>query len=125
MNFDEYFASKSQPFWKEGIMSLPERWKKVIKQNGSQQINLKQQISCIHFAKKKRKKLMVHPICIYFNLIINFFLDISEYYKSALESESEEVLPKLPTDANKFMYIVGLGVALLVLVLSLLIHFYK
>lgn len=55
MNFDEYFASKSQPFWKEGIMSLPERWKKVIKQNGSQQINLKQQISCIHFAKKKEE----------------------------------------------------------------------
>ncbi|KAJ8967890.1 hypothetical protein NQ314_002595 [Rhamnusium bicolor] len=51
--------------------------------------------------------------------------DNTDYYNSALESESEEVLPKLPTDTNKFMYIVGLGVALLVLILSLLIHFYK
>ena len=34
-HLDEYFASKSQQFWKEGIMRLPERWKKVIEQNGS------------------------------------------------------------------------------------------
>ncbi|KAJ8918496.1 hypothetical protein NQ315_008194 [Exocentrus adspersus] len=51
--------------------------------------------------------------------------DISEYYKGTLESESEEVLPKLPTDANKFMYLVGLGVAFLVLILSLIVHFYR
>ncbi|CAK9834541.1 Mariner Mos1 transposase [Anthophora retusa] len=35
MHLDEYFASKLQQFWKEGIMRLPERWKKVIEQNGS------------------------------------------------------------------------------------------
>ncbi|CAK9825860.1 Mariner Mos1 transposase [Anthophora retusa] len=34
-HLDEYFASKLQQFWKEGIMRLPERWKKVIEQNGS------------------------------------------------------------------------------------------
>ncbi|KAL6418228.1 hypothetical protein ACFW04_012254 [Cataglyphis niger] len=34
-HLDEYFASKPQQFWKEGIMRLPERWKKVIEQNGS------------------------------------------------------------------------------------------
>lgn len=61
----------------------------------------------------------------YYKQIIFIFTDISEYYKSGLETESEEVLPKLPTDTNKFMYIVGLGVALLVLILSLLIHFYQ
>jgi len=34
-HLDEYFTSKLQQFWKEGIMRLPERWKKVIEQNGS------------------------------------------------------------------------------------------
>ncbi|KOX80684.1 Histone-lysine N-methyltransferase SETMAR [Melipona quadrifasciata] len=29
------FKSKLKQFWKEGIMRLPERWKKVIEQNGS------------------------------------------------------------------------------------------
>ncbi|KOX74680.1 Histone-lysine N-methyltransferase SETMAR [Melipona quadrifasciata] len=34
-HLDEYFTSKVKQFWKEGIMRLPERWKKVIEQNGS------------------------------------------------------------------------------------------
>ncbi|KAJ8973409.1 hypothetical protein NQ317_006475 [Molorchus minor] len=51
--------------------------------------------------------------------------DITEYYNSALETESDVALPKLPTDTNKFMYSIGLGVALLVLLISLLIHFFK
>ncbi|KOX68982.1 Histone-lysine N-methyltransferase SETMAR [Melipona quadrifasciata] len=34
-HLDEYFTSKLKQFWKEGIMRLPERWKKVIEQNGS------------------------------------------------------------------------------------------
>ncbi|KOX76124.1 Histone-lysine N-methyltransferase SETMAR [Melipona quadrifasciata] len=34
-HLDEYFTSKLKQFWKEGIMRLPERWKKVIKQSCS------------------------------------------------------------------------------------------
>ncbi|KOX67598.1 hypothetical protein WN51_08700, partial [Melipona quadrifasciata] len=34
-HLDEYFTSKLKRFWKEGIMRLPERWKKIIEQNGS------------------------------------------------------------------------------------------
>ncbi|KOX76329.1 Histone-lysine N-methyltransferase SETMAR [Melipona quadrifasciata] len=34
-HLDEYFTSKLKQFWKEGIMRLPERWKKVIEQNSS------------------------------------------------------------------------------------------
>ncbi|KOX80733.1 Histone-lysine N-methyltransferase SETMAR [Melipona quadrifasciata] len=34
-HLDEYFTSKLKQFWKEGTMRLPERWKKVIEQNGS------------------------------------------------------------------------------------------
>ncbi|CAK9817859.1 Mariner Mos1 transposase [Anthophora plagiata] len=34
-HLEEYFASKSQEVWKEGIMRLPERWKKMIEQNSS------------------------------------------------------------------------------------------
>ncbi|KOX69473.1 hypothetical protein WN51_06557, partial [Melipona quadrifasciata] len=30
-----YTPSKLKQFWKEGIMRLPERWKKVIEQNCS------------------------------------------------------------------------------------------
>lgn len=32
---DEYLASEPQQFWKEGIMRLLKRWKKVIEQNSS------------------------------------------------------------------------------------------
>ncbi|KOX70231.1 Histone-lysine N-methyltransferase SETMAR [Melipona quadrifasciata] len=41
INADKYcnqldqLKSKVKQFWKEGIMRLPERWKKVIEQNGS------------------------------------------------------------------------------------------
>ncbi|CAK9796075.1 Histone-lysine N-methyltransferase SETMAR [Anthophora plagiata] len=34
-HLEEYFASKPQQFWKEGIVRLLERWKKLIEQNGS------------------------------------------------------------------------------------------
>ena len=30
----EFFADKDQKFYKRGIMKLPERWQKVIEQNG-------------------------------------------------------------------------------------------
>ncbi|KAG5883048.1 hypothetical protein JTB14_010437 [Gonioctena quinquepunctata] len=50
--------------------------------------------------------------------------DITEYCKSGLESDSMEILPKLNPEANKFMYI-GLVVALIVLIFSLLLHFFK
>lgn len=53
-----------------------------------------------------------------------YFVDLTQY-PDVLENESETVVPNLPTDTNKFMYLVGLGVALLVLILSLLIHFIK
>ncbi|KOX68175.1 Histone-lysine N-methyltransferase SETMAR [Melipona quadrifasciata] len=34
-HLDEYFTSKLKQFWKEGMMRLPERWKKIMEQNGS------------------------------------------------------------------------------------------
>ena len=35
MHLERYFVSKPQKFWKDGIIRLPERWRKVIEQNGS------------------------------------------------------------------------------------------
>ena len=35
MYLDQYFADKPEKFWEEGIMRLPERWRKVIEQKGS------------------------------------------------------------------------------------------
>lgn len=34
-HLQDYFLSKTQQFWKKGIMRLPERWKNVIEQKGS------------------------------------------------------------------------------------------
>lgn len=52
--------------------------------------------------------------------------DISQYYKetNATESESEEFLPKIATDSNKFMYVLGLGAAILILIISIIVHFF-
>lgn len=49
--------------------------------------------------------------------------DLTEFYNDKLEVESEDNLPKLPTETSKFMYTVGLGIALFVLLVSLLVHF--
>nr|XP_023014162.1 protein odr-4 homolog [Leptinotarsa decemlineata] len=49
--------------------------------------------------------------------------DITEYCKGALESESKEILPKLNSDANQFMYL-GMVAAVIVLIVSLLLHLY-
>jgi hypothetical protein len=49
--------------------------------------------------------------------------DLSEYYNESMESESEEVIAKKPTEDNRTLHFIGLGVALLVLITSLVIHF--
>lgn len=54
-----------------------------------------------------------------------FVPDLAEYYNDTLEADSEDVLPKLPIVTHKFMYIIGLGIASLVLILSLVIHYFK
>ncbi|XP_044267144.1 protein odr-4 homolog [Tribolium madens] len=48
--------------------------------------------------------------------------DLTEYYNEGIESESEEVVTKKPAE-NKSLYYIGLGVALLILIISLVIHF--
>ena len=30
----QFFAQKDKKFWEDGIMQLPEKWQKVVKQNG-------------------------------------------------------------------------------------------
>ncbi|RZC42657.1 odr-4 -like protein [Asbolus verrucosus] len=49
--------------------------------------------------------------------------DLTEYYNEAMDSESEEVIAKKPIENNKSLYYIGLGVAFLVLIISLVIHF--
>ncbi|XP_066260013.1 protein odr-4 homolog [Euwallacea similis] len=51
--------------------------------------------------------------------------DISQYYKetSSPETGSEDFLPKIAADSNRFMYFIGLIGALLILVVSLLLHY--
>ena len=34
IHLDEFFQSKDETFWRNGIMKLPERWAKVIENNG-------------------------------------------------------------------------------------------
>ena len=34
-HLEKFFAEKPERFWKDGIFKLPERWRKVIKQNGT------------------------------------------------------------------------------------------
>ena len=31
---EQFFAQKDKKFWKHGIMKLPEKWQKVVEQNG-------------------------------------------------------------------------------------------
>lgn len=52
------------------------------------------------------------------------FLDLNEYYNEGLEADSDETLNKLPKVTHKFVYMVGIGAALIVLLLSLVIHFF-
>lgn len=52
-------------------------------------------------------------------------VDLSDYYREPLEGESDEALPNLPAETSKFMYLMGLGVATAVLLLSLIIHFFQ
>ncbi|XP_017773170.1 PREDICTED: protein odr-4 homolog [Nicrophorus vespilloides] len=52
-------------------------------------------------------------------------VDLAEYYNEMSEGGSNEVLPNMAADTNKFMYIIGTAIALLVLILSLLVHFLK
>lgn len=69
-------------------------------------------------------------ISIFFNCFVIFylnmqFLDLTSMYNDGLEVESDEILPKLPTDTNKFMYSLGLGVASFVFLLSLFLHYFQ
>ena len=34
MHLEQFFAQKNKEFWEDGIIKLPERWKKIIEQNG-------------------------------------------------------------------------------------------
>ncbi|KOC70126.1 Histone-lysine N-methyltransferase SETMAR [Habropoda laboriosa] len=34
-HIEKFFAEKSEKFWKDGIFKLPERWRKVVEQNGT------------------------------------------------------------------------------------------
>ena len=34
MQLELFFAQKCKKFWEDGIMKLPERWQKVVEQNG-------------------------------------------------------------------------------------------
>lgn len=34
-HLDKFFAEKSERFWKDGILKLHERWRKVVEQNGT------------------------------------------------------------------------------------------
>ena len=31
---EQFFAQKDKKFWEDGIMKLPEKWQKVVEQNG-------------------------------------------------------------------------------------------
>ena len=33
-HLDQFFAQKDKKFWEDGIMKLPEKWQKVVEQNG-------------------------------------------------------------------------------------------
>lgn len=59
-------------------------------------------------------------------MLFNFVVDITQYYKStsAAETESEDFLPKITSDSSKLMYLLGLGAALLILIISIIAHFY-
>lgn len=50
--------------------------------------------------------------------------DLAEYYNEGLEADSDETLANLPKVSHKFVYTVGLVVALFVLILSIVIHFF-
>jgi len=32
---EKFFAEKPEKFWKDGIFKLPERWRKIVEQNGT------------------------------------------------------------------------------------------
>ncbi|OAD59371.1 Histone-lysine N-methyltransferase SETMAR, partial [Eufriesea mexicana] len=34
-HIEKFFAEKPERFWKDGIIKLPERWRKVVEQNGT------------------------------------------------------------------------------------------
>ena len=33
-HLDQFFTQKDKKFWEDGIMKLPEKWQKVVEQNG-------------------------------------------------------------------------------------------
>ena len=33
-HLEKFFAEKPERFWKDGIFKLPERWRKIVEQNG-------------------------------------------------------------------------------------------
>ncbi|XP_065163912.1 protein odr-4 homolog [Atheta coriaria] len=52
--------------------------------------------------------------------------DLSVYYSEMASRDSNDLpLPSLPTDTNKFMYLLGAGVSIGVLLISLFIHFLR
>lgn len=52
-----------------------------------------------------------------------FFLDTSEFDALDRDSSSEEMLAT-PQEASQFMYITGICFAMLVLLISIIIHYY-
>ena len=34
MHLEQFFTQKDKKFWEDGIMKLPEKWQKVVEQNG-------------------------------------------------------------------------------------------
>ncbi|CAG9768609.1 unnamed protein product [Ceutorhynchus assimilis] len=53
--------------------------------------------------------------------------DITQYYRDTTQAktdDSEDFLPTLRSDSNKLLYILGLGFAIFVLVISIIVHFY-
>lgn len=48
--------------------------------------------------------------------------DLTDLYREGIEAESDDLLQKLPNTTNKYIYFSGLGIAFIVLIISLLLH---
>ena len=64
-HLEQFFAQKDKKFWEDGIMKLPEKWQKVVEQNGEYVVQFSSWWKwkmCFLFLLKNQKNFWANPI---------------------------------------------------------------
>ena len=63
-HLEQFFAQKDKKFWEHRIMKLPEKWQKVVEQNGKYAVQIKFLIKTknVLFLLKNQRNFLANPI---------------------------------------------------------------